>query len=282
MKKAIPNVYKKPLPNLPRGWRRYPGIYGELCRNSVMRDMQFKANFLLWIVVEMLWFGLQIAFISVIYAHTDRIGTWSRYEVILLIGAANFIQQLFHAIFLNNITQLSEHIRTGRLDFMLLLPVNSRFLISLRTMDLGALVSAMGAVVVMVYAGLKLDLHPSALHCAGFLLMCVCGILIHYALMFLLASISFWTIKAEGFAWGYYNLFNVARLPDAAFKGTFKAFFTFAVPMLLVANVPVKYLMNTLESPMEILGLVLMTGACLIVSETMWRFAVKHYTSASS
>ena len=60
--------------------------------------------------------------------------------------------------------------------------------------------------------------------------------------MFLLASVAFWTVRAQGIVWGYYNLFNIARLPDAAFHGFFKAFFHFAIPMLLVANVPVKLL----------------------------------------
>lgn len=269
-------------PHLDRGWRRYLNIYGALCRNSVMRDMQFKANFLLWIVVEVLWFGLQITFITVIYSHTDHIGSWSRYEVIFLIGAANFIEQFFHAIFLNNITQLSEHIRTGRLDFMLLLPVNSRFLVSLRTMDLGSYVSTIAAITVMVYAGLQLELRPTPIHFIGFGLMSLCGIMIHYSLMLILASISFWTIKAEGFAWGYYNLFNVARLPDAAFKGGFKAFFTFAIPMLLIANVPTKFFIQKLQSPLEVVWLILMAGACLAASEAIWRFAMKYYTSASS
>ena len=282
MNETIPVSQSDSIPPLKKGWRRYVNIYGALCRNSVMRDMQFKANFLLWLVVEMLWFGLQITFISVIYSHTDHIGTWSRYEVIFLIGAANFIEQLFHAVFLNNITQLSEHIRTGRLDFMLLLPVNSRFLISLRTMDLGSYVSTLAAISVMVYAGVQLNLQPTLIQCAGFLLMCVCGIMIHYSLMFILASISFWTIKAEGFAWGYYNLFNVARLPDSAFKGGFKAFFTFAVPMLLVANIPTKFFIQKMESPMEIVSLIVMMMVCLMASEAMWRFAMRHYNGASS
>jgi ABC-type uncharacterized transport system permease subunit len=65
------------------------------------------------------------------------------------------------------------------------------------------------------------------------------GIVIHYSLMFLLASISFWTVRAQGIVWGYYNLFNIARMPDEAFHGCFKALFTFCLPMLLVSNVPV-------------------------------------------
>jgi len=82
--------------------------------------------------------------------------------------------------------------------------------------------------------------------------------------------------------WAYYNLFNVARMPDAAFRGLFKAVFTYVVPMLLVANVPVKLLVDRLTSPMEIFVLLGMAILCLTGSEVFWRFSVRRYTSASS
>ncbi len=63
-----------------RRWLRYFIIYGALWRNSVVREMGFQANFLLWMFVELLWFALQLAFNSVIYLHTDSIGTWTKWE----------------------------------------------------------------------------------------------------------------------------------------------------------------------------------------------------------
>ncbi len=269
------------LPRQPWFWR-YVVIYGALWKNSVVREMGFKSNFLLWIVVELLWFALQLCFIGVIYQHTDHIGDWSKWQVVLLIGASQFIQQIFQAFFLSNCTQISEYIRTGRLDFMLLLPVNTRFIISLRHVDLGGFVNGVSALAVMVYALRQLQLLPSAVHVLGFLLLVAAGVLIHYSLMFLLASASFWTVRAQGIVWGYYSLFNIARLPDAAFRGFFKVFFTFAVPMLLVANVPAKLLADKLRSPLELLLLLGMSVVCLLVSEAGWRFSLRHYTSASS
>src|SRR6266513_2074854 len=145
--------------------KRYLKIYGALWKNSVVREMGFKTNFLLWIVVEMLWFALQLSFFAVIYTHTDRIGTWSKWQVVMLLGASHFIQQIFTAIFLANCTQLSELIRTGRLDFILLLPVNTRYIVSFRQVDLGAFVNAGSAVAVMMFAARQLDLsvHPAQL-----------------------------------------------------------------------------------------------------------------------
>jgi ABC-2 type transport system permease protein len=188
----------------------------------------------------------------------------------------------FKRFFLSNCTQLSELIRTGRLDFMLLLPVNARFLISLRQVDLGGFVNAASALAVMGYAGRQLHLVVSLAQIIGFVLLCVAGILVHYSLMFMLASVAFWTVRAQGIVWGYYNLFNIARMPDAAFHGFFKMFFRFAIPMLLVANVPAKLLVEKLDSPVEILWLVLMSLVCFTVSELFWRLAVRHYTSASA
>jgi len=143
-------------------------------------------------------------------------------------------------------------------------------------------VNAASAVGVMIYAGNQLGLSPTWAQVAGFVLLAAVSILVHYSLMFLLASVSFWTVRAQGIVWGYYNLFNIARLPDEAFHGLFKAVFTFALPMLLVANVPVKLLVHKLSSPLEMLVLLGMAIVYLLMSEAIWRTSVRHYTSASS
>jgi ABC-2 type transport system permease protein len=263
-------------------FKRYATIYAALWQNSVVREMSFKSNFLLWIVVELLWFGVQLTFISVIYLHTDHIATWTKWQVVMLVGASHFIQEIFQAFFLTNCTGLSELIRTGRLDFMLLLPVNVRFLVSLRQVDLGGFVNGASGLAVMGYAAHQMHLVPGAMQIIVFLLLCLVGILIHYSLMFLLASISFWTVRAQGIVWGYYNLFNLARMPAEAFQGFFRAFFTFAIPMLLVVNVPVQVLLNRLTSPGPLFLLLGAGCVCFVISELFWRFSVRHYTSASA
>jgi ABC-2 type transport system permease protein len=275
---GAPSLAPRPSPLV----ARYARIYAALWKNSVTREMTFKSNFLLWIIVELLWFGLQLCFISVLYLHTEAIGTWTKWQVVMLIGASHFIQQIFQAFFLINCTNLSELVRTGKLDFLLLLPANTRFILSLRQVDLGSFVNAASAVAIMVYAAHRLALTPSAVQVFGFLALCAVGILIHYSLMFLLATVSFWTVKAQGIVWGYYNLFQLARMPDEAFRGLFKAVFTFALPVLLISNVPARVLADKLQSPALVVILVAMAFACALVSEVGWRLSLRRYTSASS
>jgi len=261
---------------------RYGAIYAALWKNSVTREMSFKGNFLLWIIVELLWFGLQLSFVGVLFRQTDTVGTWTLWQVVLLTGTSNFIQQIYQAFFLVNCTNLSELVRTGKMDFLLLLPVNTRFIVSMRQVDIPSFANAAFAVCVMFYAAGKLNLHPTAGQILGFAALCLIGLLVHYSLMFMLASVSFWTVRAQGIVWGYYNLFNIARMPDEAFRGVFKAVFTFALPVLLVSNVPVRVLASTLASPGPWLVLLGLGIVWALVSEWFWRFSIRRYTSAST
>lgn len=261
---------------------RYVRVYGAMWRNSVAREMQFKINFLLWIGVELLWFALQLAFIEVIYRHTDTIGDWTRWQVVMLIGTSHFIQQIFTALLLMNCANLSELVRTGKMDFLLLLPVNTRFLISLRQVDLGGFINAGSALAVVAYSLVKLNLLPTFTQIVCYLILCAVAVLAHYSLMFMLATVCFWTTRAQSLVWSYYNLFHVSRLPDSAFTGYFRSFFTFCIPMLLVANVPAKLLASTLENKQPVLWLFITALACFACSEIVWRLALKRYSSASS
>jgi ABC-2 type transport system permease protein len=261
---------------------RYLAIYAALWKNSVTREMSFKGNFLLWIVVELVWFGLQLCFVSVLFSQTDTVGTWTLWQVVLLTGTSNFIQQIYQAFFLVNCTNLSELVRTGKMDFLLLLPVNTRFIVSLRQVDISSFANAAFAACVMFYAAGKLDLHPTVGQLLGFAALCLLGLMVHYSLMFMLASVSFWTVRAQGIVWGYYNLFNIARMPDEAFRGVFKAVFTFALPVLLVSNVPVRVLIDTLATSWPWLVLLGLGVVWALISEWFWRYSIRRYTSASS
>jgi ABC-2 type transport system permease protein len=71
-------------------------------------------------------------------------------------------------------------------------------------------------------------------------------------------------------------------MPDEAFKGLFKAIFTFALPMLLVSNVPVRVLADKITHPAPVVLLLAMSAVCFLLSEWGWRASLRRYTSASS
>src|ERR1700739_180039 len=170
--------------------RRYIEIYSIMLRNSLIREMSFKANFLLWMVVEILWFVGQIVFFSIIFGNVDRIGDWTKWEVVLLIGTHQIIAQLFQAFFFVNVANIPELVRTGKLDSMLVLPVDSQFAVSTKQFGLDSVVNAgVGAAVVCVSLS-KLSLVPTSTSILLYLVAIGFGIAVHYSIMLTFAAIS--------------------------------------------------------------------------------------------
>lgn len=264
--------------------RRYLEIYSIMLRNSLIREMNFKANFLLWIVVEICWFAGQIVFIEVLYQYIDAIGDWTKWQMILLVATHQLISQLFQAFFYVNIANIPELIRTGKMDLMLLLPCDSQFAVSTRQFGLDNIFNGFISAAIVAYSLVKLGIQPSAAQVALYGTAIGFGIAIHYAVMFGLSTVAFWIIRAQGLISGYFNIFSLARQPDVIFKGSIRFIFSWIIPVILVANVPARVLMGTFHSPVwqPILHLVLASALVLTATRLFWKHALSRYTSASS
>src|SRR5258708_2188276 len=174
---------------------RYLEIYWLMIRNSLIREMNFKANFLLWMVVEFLWFLGQIIFLEVLYGHVDSIGGWSKWECVLLVGTHQITAQVFQAFFYVNLAELPELIRTGRLDLMLLLPVDAQFAVSTRKFGMDNIVNALVGVAIVIFALAKLHVVPSRQQVALYAVGVGFGVSLHYAILFGLATGAFWIVR---------------------------------------------------------------------------------------
>ena len=100
-------------------------------RNSLIRDMTFRSNFLILCVSSMSWTVMNFGFYLLIYQFTSKIapnaawGSWGKYEFFVFLSTTWFINSLVQAFFMPNCQEFSELIRTGNLDFALLKPIDT-------------------------------------------------------------------------------------------------------------------------------------------------------------
>jgi ABC-2 type transport system permease protein len=243
--------------------------------------MMFKGNFLLWTIVELAWFLLQLAFIEVLYLNVTEIAGWSKWEMVLLVGTSHLIQEIFQTLFMVNCHELPEHIRTGKLDFYLALPAHPQFLVSSRLFDLGGFVNMLFALMLCLFAASKIPVVWSSLHAGLYIALVALGVAVHYAVALALVTLSFWMVRGQSFMMAYYQLFQLARQPREAFRGLVKVIFTWMVPMLLVANMPAQALLGN-ASWMWIGIFVVITTLLLMGANRFFWFGLSRYTSASS
>jgi ABC-2 type transport system permease protein len=263
--------------------RRYFEIYSIMLRNSLIREMSFKANFVLWMVVEVLWFCGQILFFSIIFGQVNRIGDWSKWEVVLLVGTHQIIAQLFQAFFFVNVANVPELVRTGKLDSLLVLPLDSQFAVSTKQFGLDSVINAVIGAAVVLLALTRLQITPSVGAVLLYLIALGFGVAVHYSIMLSLAAVSFWIIRAQGLVYGYFNFLNIARYPDVIFPKLFRFVFGWIIPVVIVANIPARLLIKSLGQPGWLMFHLIVAGTiAAMISRFFWRFALRHYSSASS
>src|ERR1700755_3057597 len=99
--------------------------------------------------------------------------------------------------FMTNADEFSELIRTGQLDFALLKPIDTQFLISLRKIEWSSLANLLFAIGALGIALAKLAFTPNAAQFVMYIVFIGCGVALFYSLMITLGSISVWLGRNE-------------------------------------------------------------------------------------
>ena len=83
--------------------------------------------------------GDSLAFYLLIFEFAPSIGArkggWGKYQFLIFLATTLFANSLVGAFFMPNLSEFSELIRTGNLDFALVKPIDTQFLISLRKIE---------------------------------------------------------------------------------------------------------------------------------------------------
>ena len=196
-----------------------------------------------------------------------------------------------------NAEEFSELIRTGNLDFALLKPIDTQFLISLRRIEWSALSNFCVGIGLLVFSLWKLTTrHENPLHLSPWTMILypfylLCGIAILYSLMFMLASTSIWLGRNQSLYNFWFYITNFSRYPMEIYSGDLGAplrlFFTFIVPVLVVVNVPARIMAKpisvtgTVAWALPLFGVVATVGS-LLASRWVFKRALLSYRSASS
>ena len=267
---------------------RYGRVLLSFLRNALVREMTFRGNFLMEAVTNAFWFSAQVIMFDLIYRSVPSVGGWSRYEYFVFMATGMIVNTLIEAFFMPNCANFSELIRTGNLDFALLKPIDTQFLISFEKFDLAALSNLVLALSLLGYSLFQLGHPPGVMHVLMYLLLIGSGVAFFYGLMIVLASSSIWLGRNQGLYdfWFYITVF--ARYPRSIYSGSpageiMRIVFSYVLPILLVVTVPAEVLVQKALEPSWIPAVSI--GGALVglwVSRAVFQRSLKSYRSASS
>jgi len=270
---------------------RYWRVFATFARNSLVRDMTFRTNFLIECVTSVSWMAMNLGFYVLIFQYTDQIGRdtgWGKYEFFIFLATTLVVNSIVQAFFMPNAEEFSELIRTGGLDFALLKPIDTQFLISLHKIDWSSLANFAFAGGMLLYAHIRLEQVPSLMQVMLYGVYVTCGVAILYSLMITLAATSVWLGRNQTLYDFWFYITNFSRYPMEIYSGTvgrpLQIIFTFIVPVLVVVNVPARVLVKPLEADTWWLAWFALAAAAASLIGSRWVFAraMLSYRSASS
>jgi ABC-2 type transport system permease protein len=274
----------------------YIRVFLTFARNSLVRDMMFPANFIIETISSFGWVLMNVGFYLLIFQYTDQIGygsaeggAWDKHQFFVFIATSMLINAIVQMFFMTNADEFSELIRTGGLDFALLKPIDTQFLISLRRIEWASLANFVVAGVLMAYALPRVEGYTLTIwQVLLYPLYVLAGVGILYSLTIVLAAASVWLGRNTSIYDFWFYITTFSRYPMEIYQGTLgdllRRAFTFVLPILIVVNVPARLLAKPLRPEYAHLALFAIAATVVSLAVSRWVFqrALLSYRSASS
>jgi ABC-2 type transport system permease protein len=259
---------------------RYWGVYREFLANAFAEASSYRLHFVLLIIMDQLFYFSSLGSVSFIFDHVNVIGPWGRDEFMFFTAFMLAVDHLHMTFISESFWNFSFDLRTGRLDFVLLRPLNTLFSIFFRYIRPATMINFITPWAFLIHFGSAVNLGVGQWVSLPFLV--VASLMFLVSVEILISMLMFWTVEAFGINFLRMQLQNIARWPDFVYRGAARRFFTLVIPVLLVGSTPVKALLNPGEEAggllWMLLGLILIWAAIRFV----WKLGLKSYESASS
>ncbi|MDP6936966.1 MAG: ABC-2 family transporter protein [Candidatus Marinimicrobia bacterium] len=261
--------------------RRYISLWWSLFQNSLTRDMEFKANFLGGLFVDVIFYGIQFFFFSVIYSYVDAIGVFTKEDVMIFLIVTFLTDTLYMFFFAGNLFNLNRWMVRGDLDFFLLKPVHSQFLVSFRYIKSYAVVSLVILSILLVSRVVIYSQAVPLLNWAVFIISLGLGWIIWYGVEFIISTSCFWFKNFSVSGWLSHEILKFSTRPDSIYTGLFRKVLLSAIPMILIVSIPTRILLYGPD--IKYLGWQLIVALVFLInSRIIWKKGLLRYESASS
>jgi ABC-2 type transport system permease protein len=244
-----------------------------------LEELQYRGNFIASLLGTVFWLLMAILTAALYFQHTSTLGGWEFWDVVVLLGIFNALAGVVEAVLRPGIGHLPADVRSGKLDLVLVRPVDAQFYVSFRRLDVWRLADVVLGLALAGYAFVRTGRVISAWELVTFMVTFAVAIAVVYAIWVALMSFAFWFVAVENMAALFDALFEAARYPVSAYPGALRFLFVYLIPIAWTTTIPASALTGRLRPALALWALAIGIAA-LGASRLLWRVALKRYTSA--
>lgn len=260
---------------------RYLRLYLHFLRFSFSRAMEFRLDFTFKIIMDCLFYAVNLSFYKIIFLSTPMLAGWSEDQTMVFVSSYLLVDALHMTVFASNMWWLPYYVNRGDLDTYLTRPVSTLFFISLRDFAANSFVNLLIALGIFILALSNLQTPYTLSELLTYLGLILNGWLLHYVLQMLFIIPVFWTQSAKGFNDFFFSMGMAIERPDLIYRGWLRWLLTLVLPFSLIVSFPARIFFGP-STPHLLLHLAAVTLVMWGLMLWMWRKGLSAYSSASS
>jgi len=250
-------------------------------RTSIVREMEFRSNFVLGIIRQGSWVAAFIFMVEIIFHNTASLNGWSKPEVLVILSLSRMIEGLIDIFVSRNIAMLPQTVQKGELDLFLVKPLPVQFAVAFQKFHFYNLGNVAAGIILFVYALATAGTLPSPTAWFQFLALVAISLVIFYSFLILIASLVFFFERLEAL-YGFMTLFTEPlTVPFDIFPRTPRLLMTYVLPIAFIVFVPAQAITEKL-APWQLPVAAAVGLVFLLAANVAWRAGIRRYSSASS
>ncbi|MFN8523979.1 MAG: ABC-2 family transporter protein [Chloroflexota bacterium] len=260
---------------------RYQRVHLACLRNCLARELEYRASFIIKMLAATAWSLLSLLFTGLVFGNVREIEGWDMNRMLVLMGTFLVVDYLASAFVLANMTQLTRLVNQGELDFILIRPISSQFLVSCRRVDYTDVPGAFVGAAYVLGGIARLGVRPDLEQIAGYVGLIAIALVTVYSGWFLTTTLVLYAGRINNIAFLFLPITDLGRMPTDVFKGVLRGIFTFLLPVAIIGTVPASVLLGTMSAEVLLVHGAIAV-ALLVLSSRFWTYSLRRYTSASS
>ena len=248
---------------------------------NVQMSLAYRADTIVNILLNIMWLGWELLSLSIIFSNTQTIAGWGFGELIALLGVFRLVHTLMIAVLWPNTEKFNQSIRDGSMDYTLLQPNNSMFLVTFSRITVWRAWDLILAIV-LISIGVNMSGETvTASQLLTFILLTISGAVIIYSLWIVLIALTFWFTKFDNNVTILQALLDSGRYPVSVYPVWLRIIVTFIIPIAVATTVPLQGLRGELTISRIAMFLAISMVSFLVASQ-VWKRGLKQYSGASS
>jgi ABC-2 type transport system permease protein len=256
-------------------------VLSALIKLNIQMSLAYRADTIVNILLNLMWLGWEILGLSIIFSNTQTLGGWGLGELVALLGVFRLVNTLMISLIWPNTEKFNQSIRDGSMDYTILQPSNSMFLVTFSRITVWRFWDLILAFALIVIGINMAGDTITASNILTFILLALSGLIVIYSLWIVLIALTFWFTKFDNNVTILQALLDAGRYPVTVYPVWLRIIVTFIIPIAVATTIPLQALRGELGF-MQVLIFFLIGIASFVIASQVWKAGLKRYSGASS